>query len=242
MAEQAIKTSERIIDLQLELTQGIKTWDIKPPFTMLPYMTAKTSAFGFNSKLLILEDHTGTHVDAPLHFYDGDFRSPRGKNIAECPLDKLIGDAVLIDVSKKKVDEPVSRHLLETRAAEQGVTIMPGDIVLIRFWPKPWGEPMDEFLDARGLELDACEWLLERGIKAVGVDHANLEGNISEELGNLNAPGHELFLHPSREILIMENLVNLDRIGSTRFRFIALPLKIRGATGSPIRAVAIVEE
>ncbi|MBP1776280.1 MAG: putative metal-dependent hydrolase [candidate division NC10 bacterium] len=233
--------AERIVDLGLDLTPGLKTWDVKPPFTILPYMTAQTFALGFNTRLLIMEDHTGTHVDATLHFYDGEHRSPRGKSIAEMPLEKLIGDAVLIDVSAKDRGEPVTRSLLEARAAEQGVEIRRGDIVLVRFWPKPWGEPMGEFLDARGLELDACEWLLEKGVKAVGVDHANLEGKLAKEFGNFDAPGHILFLHPAREIPIMENLVNLDRIGRSRFRFAALPLKMHGATGSPIRAVAMVE-
>jgi len=232
--------AERIIGLGLELTPGLQTWDVKPPFTILPYMTAQTFTLGFNTRLLIMEDHTGTHVDAPLHFYDGEHRSPRGKSIAELPLEKLIGEAVLIDASDKAPGEPVTRRLLEAHAADQGVTIRRGDIVLVRFWPKPWGEPMDEFLNARGLELDACEWLLERGVKAVGVDHANLEGKLAKEFGNLDAPGHILFLHPSREIPIMENLVHLDRIGCPRFRFAALPLKMHGATGSPIRAVAIV--
>jgi kynurenine formamidase len=234
--------AERIIDLGLELTPGLQTWDVKPPFTILPYMTAQTFALGFNTKLLIMEDHTGTHVDATLHFYDGVHRSPRGKSIAEMHLEKLIGEAVLIDASDKDPGEPVTRRLLEARAARQGVTIRRGDIVLVRFWPKPWGEPMAEFLNARGLDLDACEWLLDRNVKAVGVDHANLEGKLAKEFGNLDAPGHVLFLHPAREIPIMENMVNLDRIGQTRFRFAALPLKLRWATGSPIRAVAIVNE
>lgn len=234
--------AQRIVDLGLELTHGLKTWDVKPPFTCLPYMTARTFTLGFSTKLLVMEDHTGTHVDAPSHFYDGEFRQPRGKTIAELPLEKLIGDAVLIDASDKDVTEPVTARLLEARATDQGVEIRRGDIVVVRFWPKAWGEPMDEFLSARGLALDACEWLLERGAKAVAVDHPNLEGRLAKEYGNLEAPGHLLFLHPARDIPIVENLVNLPHIGQTRFHFLALPLKINGATGSPVRAVAIVEE
>lgn len=234
--------ARRIVDLGLELSNGLRTWDVKPPFTCFPYMTARTFTLGFSTKLLVMEDHTGTHVDAPNHFYDGEFRQPRGKTIAEMPLEKLIGEAVLIDASDKDPGEPVSRKLLEARAADQHVQICCGEIVLIRFWAKAWGEPMDEFLNARGLTLDACEWLLEKGAKAVGVDHPNLEGRLAKELGNLEAPGHLLFLHPSREIPIIENLVNLPNIGRARFQFMALPLKINGATGSPVRAIAIVEE
>jgi kynurenine formamidase len=232
----------RIVDLGLELTNGLRTWDVKPPFTCLPYMTARTFTLGFSTKLLVMEDHTGTHVDAPIHFYDGEFRQPRGKTIAQVSLDKLIGEAVLIDASDKDPSEPVSRSLLEERARDQRVEIRRGDIVLVRFWPKPWGEPMDEFLAARGLSLDACEWLLEKGVKAVGVDHPNLEGRLAKDLGNLEAPGHLLFLHPSREIPIIENLVNLHNIGRTRFHFTTLPLKMAEGTGSPTRAIALVED
>jgi kynurenine formamidase len=233
---------QRIVDLGLDLTHGLRTWDVKPPFTCLPYMTARTFTLGFSTKLLVMEDHTGTHVDAPCHFYDGEFRQPRGKTIAELPLEKLSGEAVLIDVSDKDTTDPVSRALLEARAAAQGAEVRQGDIAIIRFWPKAWGEPMDEFLATRGLALDACEWLLEKRVKAVGVDHPNLEGRLAREYGNIEAPGHLLFLHPAREIPIIENLVNLPDIGRSRFHFIALPLKINGATGSPIRPVAIVEE
>jgi kynurenine formamidase len=114
-----------------------------------------------------------------------------------------------------------------------------GDIVLVRFWPDAWGG--DAFLAARGLTKDACEWLLERGAKCVGVDHPNLEGRVAEELGNIDCPGHVLLLHPDREIPIIENLVGLEHVQGKRFRFFGLPLKIDGATGSPIRAVALLD-
>lgn len=75
-----------MLDLTLTLKDGLRTWDIKPPFTMLPYMSAATFKLGFTTKLLVMEDHTGTHVDASLHFYDGARRTPRGRSIAEMPL------------------------------------------------------------------------------------------------------------------------------------------------------------
>jgi kynurenine formamidase len=122
------------------------------------------------------------------------------------------------------------------------VEVRPGDIVLIRYWPGTWGEPMEEFLAVRGITLDACEWLAARGVKAVGVDHPNLEGQVKGEYGNLNAPGHEMFLHPDHYVPIIENLVDLGTSGSPRFWFAALPLKIAEGTGSPVRAVAVVPQ
>ena len=113
--------------------------------------------------------------------------------------------------------------------------------VLVRFWPHDWAKPtMEAFLAARGLTKDACEWLLGKGAKCVGVDHPNLEGAVSEANGNADCPGHVLLLHPDREVPIVENLVGLGALSGLRFTFFALPLKMDGATGSPVRAIAIV--
>jgi arylformamidase len=230
----------RIVDLTLTLKDGLRTWDIKPPFTMLPYMNAATFKLGFSTKLLVMEDHTGTHVDASLHFYDGARRTPRGRGISELPLEKLYGDAVCIDVSAKAASDPVTADMLAAAVDKQKIEIRKDDIVLVRFWSGTWGG--DAFLAARGLAKDACEWLLERDVKCVGVDHPNLEGRVAEELGNADCPGHVLFLHPDREIPIIENLVGLKGLRGKRFRFIGLPLKMEGATGSPIRAIALVDD
>jgi arylformamidase len=231
--------TRRIVDLGLRLTEGLKTWDVKPPFTMLPCMNAATFRLGFSTKLLILEDHCGTHVDSPYHFYDGEFRTPQGRTIDEIPIEKFMGEAVLIDVSFKAPKDPVDRALLEAAARDQGIRLMRGDILLVRTWAREWGEPMAEFLQARAFTLDACEWLLGQGVKLVGLDLPNLEGALSEDYGNMDAPGHVLLLHPTHEVLIVENLVNLDQIRAKRFEFYALPLHIKGATGSPVRAVAV---
>jgi kynurenine formamidase len=230
----------RIVDLTLTLTHGLRTWDTKPPVTILPYMNAATFKLGFTTKLLVMEDHTGTHVDASLHFYDGVRRTPKGRGIAELPLEKLCGDAVCLDVSAKRGDEPVTAEMLASAAEKQKVEVQQGDVVLVRLWSGTWGG--DAFMAARGLTKEACEWLVGRGAKCVGVDHPNLEGRVADEGGTVEYPGHVLLLHPDREIPIIENLVGLKAVRGKRFRFFALPLKIDGATGSPVRAVALVDE
>jgi len=231
--------ARRIVDLGLRLTEGLKTWDVKPPFTMLPCMNAATFRLGFSTKLLIMEDHCGTHVDSPYHFYDGEFRIPRGQTIDELSLEKFTGEGVLIDVSFKAPFDPVNRDLLVAAARDQRVHVKRGDILLVRTWAGEWGEPMGEFLQARAFTVDACEWLLDQGVKLVGLDLPNLEGALTKDYGNMDAPGHVLLLHPTREVLIVENLVNLDQIRAKRFEFYALPLHVKGATGSPVRAAAV---
>jgi len=101
----------RLVDLTLTLTHGLRTWETKPPVTILPYMSAATFKGGFTTKLLVIEDHTGTHVDASLHFYDGVRRTPKGHSISDLPLEKLFGDAVCLDVSAKRGGEPVTAEL-----------------------------------------------------------------------------------------------------------------------------------
>jgi kynurenine formamidase len=73
----------------------------------------------------------------------------------------------------------------------------------------------------------------------VGLDLPNLEGALSEDYGNMDGPGHVLLLHLEREVLIVENLVNLGEIRAKGFEFYALPLHVKGATGSLVRAIAL---
>src|SRR5437773_11396386 len=203
-------------------------------------MNVAAFKLGFAMKLRIMGDHAGTHVDAALHSCDGARRTPKGRSIAELPLEKVYGDAVCIDVSAKRADEPVTAEMLAAAVEKQDVEIRKDDIVLVRFWSGTWGG--DAFLAARGLAKDACEWLLEREVKAVGDDHPNPEGRVADEHGNADCPEHVLFLYPDHEIPIIENLVGLKGLRGKRFRFFGLPLKMEGATGSPIRAVALVDD
>ena len=94
---------------------------------MLPYMNAATFKLGFSTKLLVMEDHTGTHVDASLHFDDGARRTPRGRGISELPLEKLYGDAVCIDVSAKAASDPVTADMLAAAVDKQKIEIRKDD-------------------------------------------------------------------------------------------------------------------
>ena len=229
--------TERVVDLTLELTQGLQTWDMKPPATLLPYMTARYSRLGFNTRLLILEDHVGTHVDAPLHFYDGDLRAPAGSSVEALPLEKLIGRAVVLDLVRlrSRPTEAVGAEMLAAAEARAGLAIERGDIVLLRCWEDAWGQ--GGCFAALGIDAGGGEWLLRKGVHAVGIDLPNLEGAIEPPY-----PAHEALLRPGVEVPIIENLVGLDQLPPRPFRFVGLPLRVRGATGSPIRAAALVEE
>lgn len=220
-----------MIDLTLHLYDGLKTFSSHPKFTLLDQVTFAFSApryelpcEGFESKLLIVSDHGGTHVDAPSHFIKG------GKNIDEVDLNQLIGSAVCIDVSDKDQDAVIDSAMLAKKCEEHNLTIQEGDIVLLRAFPGGWGE--GEFHGWQGINDDGARWLQEKGIKVLGMDLG-----VVDEVGNPHRPVHMRML--GADILLIENLVNLDKVANQRFLFVGLPLNVQGATASPIRAVAI---
>jgi kynurenine formamidase len=178
---------------------------------------------GFEAKFLVMVDHIGTHVDAPCHYYKG------AKSIAEVPVDALIGRAVLFDVSSKPPAEPVAASHLEQVSNKNGFKVEAGDIAIVRCWPKKWG--MEGYFGCKGLSWSAAEWLIDKGVKAIGIDLVSID-----DVEDWSRPCHLGLL--KKEILIIECLTNLEKLTKTRFRFTALPLNIEGATGSPIRAIA----
>ncbi|MFH1036425.1 MAG: cyclase family protein [Pseudomonadota bacterium] len=224
----------KIVDLTHRLCDGLQTHASHPRVVINDFVTHAFSAprylppcGGFATKQLLMSDHAGTHVDAPSHFY------PEGKSIDRQGLDLYMGSALLLDVSHKEPGRQVDLPLVREVLARDGLDVAPGDIVLIRAWAGSWGEP--EFHSCAGLGLDAAQWLGERGIKAVGIDLGNIEDN-----ADMTRCVHLYLL--GRSIAIYENLANLNRIGALRFTFVGLPLALEGCTGSPVRAVALLDD
>lgn len=219
------------IDLSLEIYHGLKTYQSHRPISISEDSTFANSGHryclpchGFESRKLDMSDHTGTHVDAPNHFIPG------GKSAAEIELDQMMGQAIMLDVSHKKYDQLVTADLLEEALQKQGQTIHENDIVLIHMFPKAWGS--DGFFEAVSLSDDAADWLTDKKIKMVGIDLPN-----ADEHTNMQRPVHMKLLE--KEIYIIENLVQLQALPREQhFTFMGLPLKIKGATASPIRAIA----
>lgn len=224
----------KVVDLTVEIYDGLQSHPSHARTVVMNYVTHAFSeprylppCKGFASKLLILSDHAGTHVDAPFHFY------ANMATIESTQPEQMMGEAVVIDAAESVGDAGVTEEILEKIVGEQGLEIRAGDIALIRTWKGPWGA--QGFHDAKGLALSGAQWLLDRGVKALGTDTSILERD-NHDMGR---PVHLYVL--ALGIPIIENLVNLEKIGPKRFFFIGLPLRIKGASGSPIRAVAITE-
>ncbi len=226
---------KKIIDMTLELSDNFSTipsvWprvkilDFIPHGSLLTASRFKEPCKGWEAKILYLVDHSGTHVDAPCHFYKG------RPSIAKTPLESLMGKAVYIDVSFKKPDQAVSPEHMQKGLRDHRLALNKGDIAIIRCWK---GKREDKaFMHCKGLSGEAASWLIDRKIKCVGVDL-----NSIDDMSDWARPAHMKFL--DNNIPVLENLINMDRIPK-RFVFIAFPLRIEGATGSPVRAVALIE-
>ena len=179
--------------------------------------------------MLAFSDHVATHIDAPAHFHR------EGKTIDEMPPELFLETgAIWLDCSGREPGEGIGAQELEEQAESSGEAVESGDAVLIYTGcSRKWGRP-DYRHGIRPLAPAAVGWLLERGVRLFGVDAPEID---TDQIG---WPAHKMLRE--NEFYIIENLalwpavVELPR----RFRMIAAPLAIRGATAAPCRVVAIV--
>ncbi|HKS97764.1 MAG TPA: cyclase family protein [Terriglobia bacterium] len=183
---------------------------------------------------LLMNEHNGTHVDAPAHFIS-ESNPEAHVTIDGVPLARLIGRGVRLDCRRFRAGESVEASFV-AEWERNHVRLEAGDVVLFNFgWDTRWAlRPHDgPYVEGwPGVSVDAARYLLDQKIAAVGVD--TLSPDAPEALRT--GPIHPILLE--RQVLIVENLCRLDELPDT-FLFIAIPLKIRGGSGSPVRAVAL---
>ncbi len=180
---------------------------------------------------LEMGEHTGTHVDAINHMA----KEYVGQSIDKMPLSMFFTEGICLDFSHKGLRELITEAELQQALLAANLEILPGDTVLLctghyqkHFGTADWG-------NGPGITTEAARWLGSQKIAAFGVETMSpgVPGISNTEVHKIC--GEMNFTH-------YENMVNLNLlVGRGRFRFIGLPLKIRGGTGSPVRAVAIFE-
>jgi arylformamidase len=164
--------------------------------------------------------HVGTHIEAPLHHLK------EGRDAAGISLERLIGEAIVLDFSYKKANESIEVQELE----KVGQNVREGDIVLIRtglskFYNTPnYRRPY--------LAKEAVKWLVDRRVSCIGVDCSGIE-KLDEE----GQPNHRIIF--GNDIPLIEDLNNLEQLRQERVFLIVLPLKIEGLDASPVRVIAI---
>lgn len=207
----------RFVDLTLILENGTRALDLDPITFVNQYRTIPKD--GYNLSQVIISSHVGTHIDVPRHFLQD------GITLDEIPLDRLIGPARLLDFSHKKEKETIERAELEAHDAEIGHD----DIVLLRTdWYKRFPSHTYGY-DNPNVSTQAVEYLVEKGIKMLGVEAPTLNWK-----DNSNA--HRTLLGAG--ILLVEGLAFLDRLEKRVFTFYCLPPRIKGIDGFPVRAFA----
>ena len=210
---------------------------------------ARTGASG----IIVTPEHSGTHIDAlahqaenltlygGVHVDEGVQTSAGFKKLGIETMAPLVSRGVLLDVAgERRLDPEYPITAADLERAERA-EVRAGDAVLVRtgygaLWSKP-----DEYLRAAGVSAAGSRWLIDKKVGAVGADNMAFDvmGPADPEL-KVTLPGHLLLLVRSG-IPIIEN-VNLEELaaaGVEEFLFVCLPLKMRGATGSPVRPIAI---
>jgi kynurenine formamidase len=183
---------------------------------------------------LVMHEHNGTHVDAPAHFIS-DGKPQAYITIDHIPANYLVGRGIHLDCRTCKQSDYVSKQQIIDWESRHSA-LAKGDIVLFDFgWSARWRlRPHDQSYtdDWPGVSMEAAEYLVSKSVAALGVD--TLSPDPPQALST--NPIHPLVLE--KHVLIIENLTNLDALPDL-FLFLALPLKIREGSGSPIRAVAL---
>ena len=243
-AEQSRWPAGTLVDLSHDYSDQTLFWPTADAFRLEKVADGVTEkGYYYAANNFATSEHGGTHIDAPVHFAKGHW------SVDQIPLDRLVGDAIVVDVTASSSSQPDYRVGVGDFTAWERTNgeIPAGTIVLIRtgysaFWPDAArylgtaerGEAAVAKLHFPGLHQDAAKWLAEtRKVKAVGLDTASIDYGQSTMYES-----HRMLYE--RDIPAFENLTNLDRLPARGAFIVALPMKIKAGTGAPLRAMAIL--
>jgi kynurenine formamidase len=240
----ALLSSGTWVDLSHDFSSETIYWPTAKPFT-LDVVSAQMTPGGFYyaANDFATSEHGGTHLDAPIHFAEG------RQTADQIPLEHLIGAAVVVDVTAPA--DANADYRLDARALEewerQNGRIPDGTIVLIRTgWSSRWPDKARYLgttktgpagvaeLHFPGIDSSAARWLVaERRVKAVGIDTPSIDYGQS---GTYDS--HRILL--GQNIPAFENVAGLEHLPARGAYVVALPMKIKGGSGGPLRIVALV--
>lgn len=235
--------SNKLVDLTHSLNAQTLYWPTSPSTFKLERLFYGRTPGGwfYAANSFSAPEHGGTHLDAPIHFAEGRNTSDK------IPLDQLIGRAVVIDISVKaaaNADYRLTRDDVLAFEKRHG-RIRGGTIVLLRTdWSKRWPDRKRYLGDDTSGEVSRLHFpsfsegaarllVADRRVKALGVDVASIDYGQSKDFivhrvaAERNVPG-------------LENLTNLDQLPATGASIIALPIKIEGGSGGPVRVIALI--
>ena len=223
---------KRIVDLSQPMFDGMRNgggWTVAFPvmdtFARTALMTDGKAAY--QTKMMLFPEHCGTHLDAPRHFYEP------GASIDEMPLDRLILPGLLLDLRHRGIGEAITIADLEAAEEAAGGRIGPESALVC--WTGAdqwWGEP-DMNSKRPHVPTETAEWLVARGITMFATDLIGMD-----DPAEWWDPTHYAWL--SNNICMVQQLTGLEQLVGEKFLIIALPMKVVGATGCPVRAAALI--
>ena len=208
----------KIYDISLTIGPGLPIWPGDPPIEMKRVRKIEEGA-NCNVTELRMSVHSGTHLDAPFHFF------PLGSSVETLPLDVLVGEAQVVHLPD--ACQLVSRDILEQAGILKGTQRL-----LIRtrnshFWAEKRGEFQPDFV---GLSPDGADYLVEQGVRLVGLDY------LSVAPYKKSRPVHEILLKSG--VIALEGVILWD-VPAGIYQLCCLPLKLLGSDGAPVRAILI---
>jgi len=237
----------QIIDLTHDFSRETIYWVTAKEFELDTVFYGNTDkGYFYSANNFASAEHGGTHIDAPIHF------SKNGQSVNEIPLENLIGSAIKIDVSERALNNPdylISIEDFTNWEKQENTKIPDGSIVLLQtghsqFYPDKIkylgtdqrGNEAVKLLHFPGLSPEAAEWLVNnRDIHAIGIDTPSIDYGQSQYFKS-----HVTLL--GKNIPAFENLTNLDKLPANNFTIIALPMKIKGGSGAPLRIIAVLDK
>lgn len=173
-----------------------------------------------------LNVHVGTHIESPYH------HRKDGYDISQLDLNVLIGDAIKLDFRHKKPNEEISKEEIEAASAKYELK---EKIVFLQTGRDKFYHDRNLGHDRQYPSIEAVKWLVEQGIKCMGVDATGIEVK-----GLDYQPNHSTLF--ASNIPLVENVTNLDKLNGTEFYVYILPLNIRGLESCPVRILAYEKE
>ena len=210
------------LDLTLTISKTIPSFPGSPIPQFIPWSSIKEDEY--NLELLFLSSHTGTHIDAPYHF------DAKGKKIHQISLEHLVGESTLLKTKKRK-DQAITKNDLMEFEKKYGKIKKNSSLFIYTGWQQNLKKSF-YFTKNPGLSKSAADYLVSKKIKLVGIDSPSIDLGTDQSF-----TVHKILA--KNDVLIVENLANLEKISSLNFDYFILPLKLKDATGSPVRAIAI---
>jgi kynurenine formamidase len=211
----------------------------------LPFRLFPRDFAGWADDTVSMGVHATTHIDAPWHY--GPMSGDRpAETIEQIPLDRCIGPGVVLDLSHKADDDPITVADMEAALARSGATLTNRTIVLIRTGRDQLMDTKDFWKTGTGMSAAATEWLLDRGITVMGIDQWGWDLPFRAHIAKSRATGDATLFWEAHRVgqrrpyWHMEQLTNLEALPPFGFEVAVFPLKIVGASAAPARVVAIL--